>query len=203
MSHRRQQDHTRQRWVQEAARLMVEESAGDYRWAKEKAAQRLGIRGRHGMPLNEEIDQAAAEYARLFVADKQPERLGRLRQTALEAMEFLQAFEPYLAGGGASGTVGEHSPVVLELYADAPESVIRRLQDAGIPYVEQDVLLSGKHGSPLSYPKIAFIANGVAVELMVFPSALKQQKALGDRLSFKQLLRLMAEAPPDGVGGGR
>lgn len=201
MNHRRQQDQLRQRWVQEAARLMAEESLGDYRWAKEKAAQRLGIRGRHGLPLNEEIDQAAAEYARLFAADKQPERLGRLRQTALEAMEFFQAFEPYLAGGGASGTVGEYTPVVLELYAETPELVIRRLQDAGIPYTEQDALLQGQRGVWLNYPKIAFIANGVAVELLLLPPALKQQKALGERLSLKQLRRLMAEAaPPGGVG---
>lgn len=190
------QEQQRLRLAQEAARLMVQESIDDYQWAKEKAAQRLGIRDKHCMPPNEDIDQAAAEYTRLFAAEIQPERLQRLRQTALEAMEFFLAFEPYLTGGAASGTVGEHSPITIELYADSPELVIRRLQDAAIPFTEQDLLLTGKaHNNARIYPKMTFLANGVPVELLIFPPKLRQQKIVAkERLSLKQLQLAMEEA---------
>lgn len=196
MSNRRQ-DQVRQQLAQEAARLMVEDSVDDYRWAKEKAAQRLGIHDKHCLPQNEEIDQAAAEYTRLFAAGSQLKRLGRLRKTGLEAMEFLQAFDPYLMGGAASGTVGEYTPILLELYADAPEQVLRRLRDAAIPFAEKDIQISGKAHDPARiYPKITFLADDIPVELLIFPQTLKQQKISGKdaaRLSLKQLRLLLLE----------
>lgn len=187
----------RQLLAQEAARLMVTESIDDYQWAKEKAAQRLGVRDKSCLPQNEAIDQAAAEYTRLFVADAQPERLKRLRKTGLEAMDFFQAFDPHLTGGAASGTVGAHTPVLLELYADAPELVMRRLQDAAIPFAEQDFHVAGQaRKTAKTYPKLTFLVNGVSVELLIFPPELRQRKIGGKdapRLSLKQLRLMLAE----------
>lgn len=190
MSNRRQ-DQVRQLLAQEAARLMVTESINDYQWAKEKAAHRLGIRDKYCLPQNEKIDQAAAEYTRLFIADVQAERLRQLQKAALKAMQFFQAFDPYLTGGAASGTVGEYTPILLELYPDAPEQVIQRLQEAAIPFAEQDFLVAGKaRGTDRIYPKITFFAYDVPVELLIFPPKLKQHKIAGKdtpRLSLKQL----------------
>lgn len=195
MSNNRRLDDMRQLLAQEAARLMVTESINDYQWAKEKAAQKLGIRDKYCLPQNEEVDLAAAEYTRLFAANIQPERLRRLRKVGLEAMEFLQAFDPYLTGGVASGTVGEYTPILLELYVDAPEQVIHRLQDANIPFTEQDFQIAGKAHSPARiYPKISFLVSEVTVELLIFPPEIRQQKVTGkERLSLKQL-RLLQNA---------
>lgn len=196
MSNRRL-EQTRQLLAQEAARLMVTESIDDYQWAKEKAAERLGVRDKSCLPQNAAIDQAAAEYTRLFAADAQPQLLSRLRRTGLEAMEFFQAFEPHLTGGVASGTAGAHTPIALELYADAPEQVIRRLLDAAIPFSEQDFHAAGQARKVTkTYPKLTFVANGVSVELLVFPSGLRRQKISGKdapRLSLKQLRQVLAD----------
>ncbi|TAN51689.1 MAG: hypothetical protein EPN21_06120 [Methylococcaceae bacterium] len=193
----RRQEQARLRLAQEAARLMVDESIDDYRWAREKAAQRLGVHDKRCLPRNEEIDLAAAEYARLFAADEHQERLARLRKIALEAMEFLQAFHPCLIGGAASGTVGEHTPILLELYADTPELVLKRLREAGIPFTEGDFQVYGKTpAATRTCPKITFLVNEVPVELLVFPSAARAHPTGGrelPRLSLKQLRRLLAQ----------
>lgn len=186
----RRSDQLRQMLAQEAARLMVKESVSDYQWAKEKAAQRLGVKDRHSLPLNEEIDYAAAEYARIFSADAQQNRLSRLRGVALEAMEFFQAFDPYLTGGVASGTVGEHTAVVLELYTDTPEGILHLLQDTAIPFTEHDFTVTSKPHGRHAFPKVGFLAGGTPVELLILPTALRQQKIAGKetaRLSLKQL----------------
>ncbi|BBL72665.1 hypothetical protein [Methylogaea oryzae] len=187
----------RQLLAQEAARLMVTESIDDYQWAKEKAAQRLGVRDKSYFPRNDAIDQAAQEYARLFAADTHAEHLERLRKTGLEAMEFLQAFDPHLTGGAASGTASAHTPILLELYADTPEQVMNRLLDASIPFSEQDAYVGGQGGkSAKTYPKLTFLVNDASVELLIFPPELRHQKMSGKdtpRLSLKQLREVLAK----------
>lgn len=195
----RRQEQVRLLLAQEAARLMVAESLDDYRWAREKAAQRLGIHDKRCFPRNEEIDQAAAEYARLFAAEEHPAHLERLRKTGLEAMEFFQAFDPYLTGGAASGTAGEYTPILLELYPDTPEQVLKRLRDAAIPFSESDFLVDGKTPSATrSCPKITFLVNDTPVELLIFPPDLRRHKVGGKdatRWSLKQLKRMLGEGP--------
>ena len=60
-------DDSRHLLAQEAARIMAEEGVRDFRFAKRKAAERLGFdpRSLH-LPTNLEVEQALAEHQRLF-----------------------------------------------------------------------------------------------------------------------------------------
>ena len=94
---------------------MLEGGQRDYQAAKRKAANRLGVDDRGEMPNNVEIEAAVSDYQRLFRADTQPRYSAELRQAALSAMRFLDAFEPRLVGSVLHGTVDEHSVVELQL----------------------------------------------------------------------------------------
>lgn len=194
----------RQRLAQEAARLMMAEGIHDYQWAKEKAAANLGVRDKRCLPQNTEIDDAAREYLRLFAGDGHAKRLSRLRRIGAQAMRYLDAFHPLLAGAAASGTVGPNTPVRVELYVDRLEDVLQRLHDGAIPYTQQELAIRDKAGVRV-FPKISFLAESVPVELVVFPAKLRWQKP-GDkdtaRLTLAQLQALMSAEPCEDVARG-
>jgi hypothetical protein len=72
------------------------------------------------------------KYQALFQADSQPARLRALRLIALEVMEQLEQFRPYLTGAVLNGTAGEHDDVFLQLFADSAKDVIIFLLDRDV-----------------------------------------------------------------------
>ena len=108
-----------------AARLIAEDGA-DYNTAKRKAAKQ--ILGDTQPPLNLLPDNAQIEaevriYQSLFHADSQPARLFRLRTLAVDIMEGLKNFHPYLTGAVLNGTAGPHDDIHLQLFADSAKEV--------------------------------------------------------------------------------
>lgn len=160
----------RQLIAMEAARLMVEHGIKDYYAAKRKATAQLGARDGQNMPRNQEIEQALADYQRLFKADTQPRRLQELRATAAEAMRFFASFSPRLVGSVLSGTAHEHSDVNLHLFSDIPEEVRLFLIHEKIPFdtLERQLRLAGDDPTT-TYPGYRFIAGETAMDLTVFP----------------------------------
>src|SRR4051794_18858521 len=104
-----------------AAARMIAEDGADYGTAKRKAAKQIlgnaKIRG-DIMPDNAQIEEEVRQYHELFFANTQPARLQHLRKLALQLMEELAAFSPYLTGAVLNGTAGEHSDIHLQLFAD-------------------------------------------------------------------------------------
>jgi len=91
-----------------AARLIAEEGAS-YGAAKRKAAKQVlgGDRAsKEFLPDNELIESEVRIYNELFLGGSQPARLRRLRQLALDLMEELEQFHPYLTGAVMNGTAG-------------------------------------------------------------------------------------------------
>ena len=168
----------RERIAKEAARLMCQEGIRDFQLAKRKALQRLRIADRRLRPSNEEIEAAVSEYQRLFRSDTQPRRLAELRRTAVRAMRFLAPFEPRLVGAVLTGTADEHSDVCLHLFADTAEEVGLFLIDNGIPHEhgERAVRLASEDTERL--PTCRFVADGVAVELVVFAARARRKVPL-------------------------
>ena len=108
-----------------AARLVAQDGA-DYAVAKRKAAsQVLGDRipASNLLPDNAEVEDEVRRYQALFLADSQPARLQRLRSVALQVMEALAEFKPYLTGAVLNGTAGEHDDIHLQLFADSAKEV--------------------------------------------------------------------------------
>ncbi|TXH74145.1 MAG: hypothetical protein E6Q85_05215 [Thiothrix sp.] len=193
----------RQLVADETARLLYDEGYRDYRVAKQKAAQRLGADTHaKNQPSNEEIEQALQDYVQLLDQDEHQANLRLHREIALEAMEFLQPFQPYLTGSALDGTSGPLSAVTLHLSANRAEDVIFHLEDQNIPFqIQERKVKAGKKQD--YFPLLRLYVDDVEVELMIFPddghasmSALNSMtgKAL-KRADAKRLQEILAAMP--------
>lgn len=147
---------------------MVEEGVRDYQLAKRKAIQRLNLPWDKNLPGNDEIEAALTDYLRLFHGTRLEADLRRLRRLALDAMQFLERFDPRLVGAVLGGTVVADTPIQLHVTADTPETVRLWLQEHGIPFEqgERRARFSGERQE--NVPQFRFTADDVTVELYVF-----------------------------------
>lgn len=178
----------RRRIAVEAARLISEGGLRDYRQAKLKAAERLGIFDETSLPKNSEIEDALREHQRLFRADDQAHSLRRLREVAREAMRFFARFEPRLVGAVLEGTADQHSAVCLHLYSDQPYEVEGVLRERAIPFETQTRRLRLDRETAQDFPVFLFSADDSAIDLTVLPYDCLRQAPL-DRISEKPMQR--------------
>lgn len=184
----------------EAARLIAEGGLRDYRQAKLKAAQRLGIFDDVSLPKNGEIEDALREHQRLFRANDQPETLKSLREAALEAMRFFAEFEPRLVGPVLEGTADEHSAVCLHLHDDGGDRVAMFLQERGIPYDERTRRMRLERETTADVPVFVFSAGDSSIDITVLPYDRLRQAPL-DRIDEKPMRRANLAAVEELVRG--
>lgn len=158
----------RERLAQLAAEYMAETGSLDFQLAKNKARHQFGAVESSYLPSNKEIQQALVSYQQLFRADSQPAELKKLRQAALEAMNFLSKFKPRLVGNVLNGTADIHSAIYLHLFAETSEEVAVFLMDNNIPYDEELKRFHIKNDEYEYYPAFAFLADEVPIHLVVF-----------------------------------
>lgn len=130
------------RQTAELAARHMREGGLDMLAARTKAARQLGVNLREGhpdLPARSEIEQALDSQLQLFARRGHADQLQQKRLAALEAMQFLQAFAPRLAGAVLEGTAQAHDPVILHLHADNPE-------DPGLFLHEQHLAAQLDHG---------------------------------------------------------
>ncbi len=151
-----------------AAKLMNDSGYRDFQAAKQKAAQQLGISERRHWPSNQEIEQALIDYQRLFEADVQPQRLRILRLLAINAMRFLQRFDPRLVGSVLQGAVTRHAQIQLHLFCDFPETIGVFLEDNHIPFNHADKRIHISGDEYETIPVLRFAADGEDIELFLF-----------------------------------
>ncbi len=162
-------DRARQMVAQEAARLIVDGGMRDYRAAKIKAAERLGLRSRGSLPGNAEIEEAVGEHHKIFGGDEHALFLFAMRETALAVMRLLAEFEPRLVGPVLNGTADDHSAVNLHVFADSPEMVAFALADQGFQYRAYERRLKSRQGQLEMYAGFRFRHVDATVEATVFP----------------------------------
>jgi hypothetical protein len=162
-------ERARQILAQEAARIIVDQGIEDYRLAKLKAAERLGMRGRGSLPGNAEIEKAASEHLQLFGRELHVDLLRVLRRAALSAMEVLAPFTPRLVGPVLHGTASAHSPVNLHVFADDVELVAFRLQESSVPYRPFERRLKSRRDRVESFAAFRFAQGESDIEATVFP----------------------------------
>lgn len=161
----------RVRIAQEAARIIAEEGIDDYLLAKRKAAQHLGSPDTRHMPRNIEIEDALADYQRLFQSASQPQRLEQLRRAALSSMRFFERFHPRLVGSVLSGTATEYSEITLHVFADTVEELSFFLMDHKIPFDIEQQRFRFERDNQVELPVYCFMAGKDRLELVVFPLA--------------------------------
>lgn len=162
-------DRARQVLAQEAARIIVDHGIRDYRVAKQKAAERLGVGGRGSLPGNAEIEAAVADHLQLFGGESHGDRLRLMRVAALSAMELLSTFTPRLVGPVLSGTADENSAVNLHVFADSPEMVAMELADIGVNYKPYERRLKSRRNQFDTFAGFEFHHSNSAIQATVFP----------------------------------
>ncbi|MBS1129019.1 MAG: hypothetical protein H6R16_21 [Proteobacteria bacterium] len=115
-----------------AARLMAEDGITDYHHAKKKAARQLGVPEHSAFPDNAEVEAELRAYRTLYQGEDHVELIAALRHTALELLDLLADFQPYLTGSVLDGTAGEHSHIDILLFADSAKEVEIFLLNRGI-----------------------------------------------------------------------
>jgi len=197
----------RQMLAQEAARLIVDQGIRDYRVAKTKAAERLGMDKRGSLPGNSEIEHAVNEHLLLFGGESHADHLREMREAAVSAMQLLEQFTPRLVGPVLSGIADENSAINLHVFADSPEAVATFLDNRDIScrlYERRLKSRRGRNVSPDTYAGFEFEHGGEPVEATVFPIDGIRQAPISPidgkptkRADFKAVKALLAAA--DGV----
>jgi hypothetical protein len=140
----------------------------DYRAAKLKAAQRLGLGGNAPLPDNARIQAAVIDYQRLFGGREYAERLRQMRNTAVQAMRLLGEFQPRLSGAAVNGAVTAAHRLQLHVFADKPEALDLFFEHRRIPYRQDDRTYRYPNGSEESVPLLRFEAGEIGVDVAMF-----------------------------------
>lgn len=124
----------RERIAAAAARIMAEDGIDSFALAKRKAARQLGAPDTEALPRNEEVEEALHAYRALYQAEEHPQRVAELRRIALDAMQTLEQFSPYLTGPVLKGTAGPYAEIELQLFPESPKDVEIYLLDRGVSF---------------------------------------------------------------------
>lgn len=188
--------HLRRSIAGAAARLMAEEGISDYGVAKRKAARSLGASDGEALPTNEEIEIELRAWQSLYQEDEQRERVRDLRTIALEVMQLLAEFRPYLTGGALDGTAGRYSAVEIDLYADSSKDVEIALLSHGISYDTMDNRRIGVDA------QLRLDWKDFSVLISVYPPVAERQQAKNPqggrgrhRVRVEAVLELLRENP--------
>jgi len=162
-------DRARQMLAQEAARIIVEQGIQDFRLAKTKAAERLGLSGRGSLPGNSEIQDAVSEHLKLFGRESHLNLLQMMRRAALSAMDILSPFSPRLVGPVLNGTAAANSAVNLHVFSDTPELIAMKLDEQQMSYKAYERRLKSRRDQAETFAGFRFLHDESSIEATVFP----------------------------------
>ncbi|OON61285.1 hypothetical protein B0920_16835 [Massilia sp. KIM] len=154
-----------------AARMIARDGA-DYATARRKAARQvLGVDEPkpNMMPDDIQLEGEVRKYLALFGGPGHGRRLAGLRGTALQVMEALAEFRPYLTGAVLNGTAGEHDAIHLQLFADSAKEVEIYLlnRNVNIEISETPHFKGGRH-APVETVSFRWGDDDVHAELYEF-----------------------------------
>ena len=192
----------RSRVVQEAARIICEDGLADYRLAKQKAVERLGLGFGTPLPSNADLQDAVISYQRMFGGRAYADRLTQLRRTAVQAMRLLKEYQPRLVGAVATGATTDAHKVQLHCFADKPEQIDVMLDAHGLGFEVSERRYRLASGDSLDVPVLTFMADDVGIDVAVFPERGQREAPLSPtdgqpmkRLELPAVELLAAEAP--------
>lgn len=164
-------DLMREQLAHHAARLMAEDGITDFAFAKRKAARQLGATDTHHLPSNQEVGKALRSFRALYQHETHPGILRALREQALDTMQQLSQFHPYLTGSVLNGTAGEQSDINLMVFSDDEKAVLLFLLKHDIEFAggEWKVSLAGRMQTVPSFTLQTEI--GIPLHLTVMPDS--------------------------------
>jgi len=166
--HIRRLKQARAEVASEAARIIATEGQHNYHAAKKKAAERIGVSERLALPSNIEVKEALHSYQTLYGGAPHRDNLDRLRETAVQAMQSLEIFNPRLVGPVLDGTADEHSRIALHVFCESTETMILHFLEYGLPFRQEQRQIRWHNGSHRMVPLLIFELDNATVELGIF-----------------------------------
>lgn len=155
--------------AEEAARIVCEELLTDYRMAKQKALERLGLPPRTALPDNAQIQRAVIEYQQVFGGEPYRTHLRQMRESAIQALRLLAPFSPRLVGAAVSGAVTTAHRVQIHAFSDQPELVDVFLIERRIAFDQDERHYRYPDGSERAVGLVCFEGRGPGIDVAVFP----------------------------------
>jgi hypothetical protein len=171
-----------------AAARMIAQDGADYSSAKRKAARQILGEAQardlsDSLPDNEQIEEEVRLYHALYNADSHPARVFRLRTTALQVMEMLEQYQPYLTGSVLSGSAGMHDDIHLQLFVDSAKEVQIYLLNKNLQLeISQSPHFRGPRFEDVETVSFMWKNEGVHVELYEQDDQRGAKKKSGDKL---------------------
>lgn len=161
----RQNDRIRQEVAAEAARILATEGQRNYGQAKQKAAHRLGLSGRSGLPSNTKVELELKRYQAMYGGTERTQTLTEKRRAALEAMNFFGRFRPKLVGPVLEGTSDWHSRISMHVFCDTEDEVVDFLLSRKIRFEQETRRIRWHDNSYRDLELIVIEADGQCFEL--------------------------------------
>lgn len=189
-----------------AARMIAQDGA-DLDTARRKAARQvLGVTPPkpNMLPDDGQIEDEVRKYLALFGGAAHTERLAHLRATALQVMEALADFNPYLSGAVLQGTAGEHDDIHLQLFADSAKEVQIYLlnRNVNIDISETPHFKGGRHAAveTVTFPWMKETVHAELYEYQDLRGALKPRAdGRAQRVDIAGLRALIAAGEQNGT----
>ena len=199
MEDRRSAD-LRRRVAREAAALLYTSQEKEYKQAKKRAIQTLGVRV---LPSNFEIAEELDKIAEEREGQSRQERLLQMRKETLKIMELLKNFHPKLIGSVWRGTARQNSDIDIVTFSSAPETVLAQLQKSNFRVTKTEWLSVTKVGKKESSFHIYLaLPSGNEVEVVVRSperiNRVERCETYGDvvtGLNYHQLQKILKENP--------
>jgi len=155
----------RRRVAREAAFLIYTSQEMEYKQAKIRAAEILGVRT---LPSNREVAEELDVIAEELEGESRLERLLRMRREALEVMQCLELYNPRLIGSVWRGTIHRNSDIDIVIFSQSPKEAARRLQDKGFHISDMEEVVISKRGNKQSSFHVSIsLPSGDKVEIII------------------------------------
>jgi predicted nucleotidyltransferase len=122
-------ENSRRRVAREAAALLYSSQEKEYKQAKMRAAEILGV---GVLPSNLEVARELDEIAEEKEGISRRRMLLRMRREALQIMKELGNFHTRLVGSVWRGTAHHNSDIDIQAFASDPDAVLERARKADL-----------------------------------------------------------------------
>ncbi len=191
---------SRKRVAREAAVLLYTSQEKEYKQAKSRAAQTLGMRI---LPNNAEVAEELDNIAEEREGQSRGERLSQMRKEAFQIMAVLKGFHPRLVGSVWRGTAHRNSDIDVVVFSSDHDAVLDSLVKGSFKVVRTEWCSVTKRGKKESSFHIYLVlSSGNEVEVVVRSpektSLLEKCEIYGDvakGLNYSQLQKVLKENP--------
>ena len=196
---RRDKESLKRKVAREAAILLYTGQEKEYRQAKIKAAENLGVKI---LPSNREIAEELDSLAQELEGKERERRLIEMRKTALQIMKVLKAFNPRLVGSVWRGTANRKSDIDILIFHDMPKRIVTILEKAGFSIRGAEWRTIEKKGEKKSFFHLFLEYSGYEIEVVVKPleesEIVEKCEIYGDKiigLSIEELEEVLRRNP--------